>query len=66
MPILNRKLISTVAMEPLFLNYIILLSPGNNKQRTFMHRDAIYFKDIFMLDVMENTKPGSSLKTTLN
>lgn len=53
-------------MEPLILNYIILLPPGNNKQRTFMHRNAIYFKDIFMLDVMESTKPGSPLKTTLN
>lgn len=31
-----------------------------------MHRVTIYFKDIFMLDAMKSTKPGSLLKTTLN
>lgn len=56
---------SAVAMEPLFLNDITLISPGNNKQRTFMHRDTTYFKDTFMLHAMESTKPGSPLKTNL-
>lgn len=52
-------------MEPLFLKDIILILPGNNKQRTFMQRDTMYFKDIFTPDAMESTKPGSPLKTTL-
>lgn len=31
-----------------------------------MHSNAIYFKDIFMLDLMESTKPDSPLKRMLN
>lgn len=62
----NTKLISAVAMEPWFLNYIILMSPGKNKKRTSTHSNAIYFKDIFMLDLMESIKAGSPLKRTLN
>lgn len=31
-----------------------------------MHSNTIYFQDIFMLDLMESTRPGSPLKTALN
>lgn len=43
-------------MEPWFLNFIILISPAKNKKRTSMHSNTIYFKDIFMLDLMESIK----------
>lgn len=35
-------------MELLFLNDIILILPGNDKQR-FVHGNTAYFKDTFML-----------------
>lgn len=53
-------------MEPWFLNYIILISPGKNKKRTPVHSNDIYLKDIVMLDLMESIKLCSPLKRMLN
>ena len=53
-------------MEPQFLNDIILISPGNNKKRIFMHSNTTYSKNIFMLDSMASTKPASPPMTKFN